>query len=265
MAARAIWKGVVKAGTQSVPVKLYSAVQEQRSIHFRLLHKTDHQPVKQQLVSAETDEVVEYAEVRKGFPLTRGRMVLLEKEELEALEPEDSRDIEITRFVNPSELDHRLYERPYYVGPDGNAKAYFAVVAALERKKKEGIARWVMRDKEYVGSLRAENGYLMLITLRHADEIIAADALTPPGGTQLQQREVKMAEQLIEALHGPFDPTKYRDQYRARVLDLVETKAAGRKPKVVAFRAKKQKDEKLADALEASLAGMKTSKRKAHG
>ncbi len=265
MAARAIWKGVVKAGTQSVPVKLYSAVQEQRSIHFRLLHKTDHAPVKQQLVSAETDEVVEYAEVRKSFPLTRGRMVLLEKEELEALEPEDSRDIEITRFVNPSELDHRLYERPYYLGPDGNTKAYFAVVAALERKKKEGIARWVMRDKEYVGSLRAENGYLMLITLRHADEIIAADALKPPGGTQLQQREVKMAEQLIEALHGPFDPTKYRDQYRARVLDLVETKAAGRKPKVVAFRAKKQKEEKLADALEASLAGMKTSKRKAHG
>jgi len=265
MAGRAIWKGVVKAGTQSVPVKLYSAVQEQRSIHFRLLHKTDHVPVKQQLVSAVTDEVVEFAEVRKGFPLTRGRMVLLEKEELEALEPEDSRDIEITRFVDPSELEHRLYERPYFLGPDGNAKAYFAVVAALERKKKEGIARWVMRDKEYVGSLRAENGYLMLITLRHADEIIAADALKPPGGPQLQQREVKMAEQLIEALHGTFDPAKYRDQYRARVLDLVETKAAGRKPKVVAFRPRKQKEEKLADALEASLAGIKTSKRKAHG
>jgi DNA end-binding protein Ku len=266
MAARAIWKGVVKVGTQSLPVKLYSAVVQERSVHFRLLHKTDHQPVKQQLVSAETDEVVEYATVRKGFPLERGRMVLLEKEELESLEPEDSRDIEITRFVNPADLDHRLYERPYFLGPDGNTKAYFAVVAALEKKKKEGIARWVMRDKEYVGALRVENGYLMLITLRRADEIIAADALQPPGGRALEQREVKMAEQLIEALHGAFDPSKYRDQYRARVLDLVETKAAGRKPKVVAFRPKKQKEDQLADALQASLAGMKTSKkRKAHG
>ncbi len=267
MAARAIWKGVVKIGTQSVPVKLYSGVQDRR-IHFRLLHKTDHEPVKQQLVSAETDEAVEYASVRKAFPLTRGRMVLLEKEELEELEPEDSRDIEVSRFVNPSELDHRLYERPYYLGPDGNTKSYFAAVAALEKKKKEGIARWVMRDKEYVGSLRADNGYLMLITLRRADEIIAADALKPPGGRELAQRELQMAEQLIEALHGEFDPARFRDEYRARVLDLVETKAAGKKPKVVAFRPKKQKDDQLAGALEASLASVKGGakpKRKAHG
>ena len=136
MAGRAMWKGVVKAGTQSVPVKLYSAVQE-RTVHFRLLHKTDHAPVKQQLVSAETDEVIEYAEVRKGFPLSRGRMVLFEKEELETLEPEDSRDIEITRFINPSDLDSRFYERPYYLGPDGNTKAYFAAVAALEPRRKK--------------------------------------------------------------------------------------------------------------------------------
>lgn len=265
MAARAMWKGVVKVGTQSLSVKLYSAVQAQRSVHFRLLHKTDHAPVKQQLVSAESDEVIEFESVRKGFPLTRGRMVLLEKEELESLAPEESRDIEVTRFVNSDELDHRLYERPYYLGPDGNTKAYFAAVAALERKKKEGIARWVMRDKEYVGALRAENGYLMLITLRHADEIIDSEALKPPGGKELLQREVKMAEQLIEALHGAFEPEKYKDEYRARVLDLVETKAAGRKPKVVAFRPRKQKEDQLASALEASLKGMKTSKRKAHG
>lgn len=263
MAARAIWKGVVKIGSTSVPVKLYSAVQDRR-IHFRLLHKTDHEPVKQQLVSADTGDPVEYKEVKKAFPLERGRMVLLEKEELEALEPEDSRDIAISRFVDYEALDPRLYERPYYLGPDGNTKSYFAVVAALEKKEKEGIARWVMRDRSYVGSLRADNGYLMLITLRYADEIIAADALKPPGGRELAQRELQMAEQLITALHGEFDPKKFHDEYRARVLDLVETKAAGKKPKVVAFRPKKQKDDQLADALEASLAGVKT-KRKAHG
>ncbi|HEV7763473.1 MAG TPA: Ku protein [Thermoanaerobaculia bacterium] len=261
MAARAMWKGVVNVGTASVPVKLYSAIVS-HGIHFRLLHKTDKAPVKQQLVSAETDEPIEYADVRKAFPIARGRMVLLEKEELEELEPEESRDIDVTRFVDPADVDHRLYERPYYLGPDGNMKLYFAAVAALEKKKKEGIARWVMRDREYVGALRVENGYLMLITMRHAEEIIAADALKPPGGRELQAREVKMAEQLIESLHGPFDPTQYHDQYRERVMELIEMKVKGKKPKVVKFRAKKVKDDQLADALEASL--VKT-KRKAHG
>lgn len=255
MAARAIWKGVVHVGTLKVPVKLYSAVQD-RSVHFRLLHKTDKEPVKQQLISSETGEPVEYSEVRKAFPITRGRLVMLEKEELETLEPEDSRDIEITRFVNIGAIDHRWYERAYYLGPDGSAKAYFAAAAALERKKKEGVARWVMRDRSYVGSLRVEQGYLMLITLRHAEEIIAADALKPPGGRALQQREIQMAEQLLEALHDEFDPTAFRDEYRARVMDLIETKAAGKKPKVVKFRPKKETDD-VTDALAASLAGMK--------
>lgn len=256
MAARAIWKGVVKIGTLAVPVKLYSAVQD-RSVHFRLLHKTDKAPVKQQLVSADTGEAIEYAQVKKAYPLTRGRLVVLESEELEKLQPDDSRDIEITRFVDPHEIDHRWYERAYYLGPDDSTKAYFAAAAALERKKKEGLARWVMRDKSYVGALRAEDGYLMLITLRHAQEIISADALTPPGGRALEAREVEMAAQLLDALKGKFAPEQFRDEYRARVMDLVETKAKGRKPKVAAFRPKKQKEDQLADALAASLASVK--------
>ena len=261
MAARAIWKGVVHVGTLTVPVKLYSAVQD-HAVRFRLLHKTDKQPVKQQLISSDTGDAVEYAEVKKAFPISRGRLVMLEKEELEKLEPEDSRDIEITRFVDVGDIDHRWYERAYFLGPDGNAKAYFAAAAALERRKKEGVARWVMRDRSYVGALRNEDGYLMLITLRHAEEIIAADALKPPGGRPLAQREIEMASQLLAALHDKFDPTQFHDEYRARVMDLVETKAAGRKPKVVKFRPKKESDD-VTDALAASLAGMK--KRSARG
>jgi DNA end-binding protein Ku len=261
MAARAIWKGVIRIGTTGVPIKLYSAVVD-RSVHFRLLHKTDREPVKQKLVSSDSGEVVEYAEVRKAFPITRGRLVVFEKEELEKLEPKDSRDVEITRFVDPHEVDPRWYERAYYLGPDNDSKTYFALAAALQRKKKEGIAKWVMRDKSYVGALREQDGYLMLITLRHAEEIIAAESLEAPGGRALAQREIEMAEQLLSALHGEFDPTQFHDEYRKRVMELIETKAAGRKPKVVAFRPKKQKDDQIADALAASLAGMK---RKARG
>lgn len=256
MAARAIWKAVVKIGTLTIPVKLYSAVQD-RSVHFRLLHKTDKEPVKQQLVSAESGEPIEYADVRKAYPLTRGRMVILEADELETLQPEESRDIEITRFVDPDDIDHRWYERAYYLGPDQSSKAYFGAAAALEKRGKEGVARWVMRGKDYVGALRVEDGYLMLITLRHAEEIIAADALTPPGGRALQAREVEMAAQLLKALKGEFDPSQFADEYRARVMDLVETKAKGKKPKVASFRPKKQKEDELADALAASLAGVK--------
>ena len=257
MAARAIWKGVIQAGTLSVPVKLYSAVQD-RTVHFRLLHKTDKQPVKQKLVSSATDDVVEYEQVQKAFPLTRGRMVTLEKEELEKLQPKDSRDIDVTRFVDSKDLDHRWYQRAYYLGPDGNQKAYFALAAALERKKKEGIARWVMRDKSYVGSLRAENGYLMLIVLRHAEEIIAAEALEPPGGRPLQKKEVEMASQLISALHGEFDPSQYRDEYRARVMELVEAKqAGGGKAKLKVFKPRPIKEDAITDALAASLAATK--------
>lgn len=262
MAARAIWKGVVQFGNLEIPVKLYTAVQD-RTVHFRLLHKSDRQPVKQQLVSSDTGEVVEYAEVRKAYPLTRGRMVALEKEELEELEPKDSRDIEVTRFVNPADVDPRWYERAYYLGPDGNQKAYFAAAAALERRKKEGIARWTMRRKDYIGALRAENGYLMLITLRHADEIIAADALRPPSGRPLQKREIEMAMQLVRALHGHFQPSKYRDQYRARVMELVEAKAAGGgKQKLKVFRPRAVKEDRITDALQASLAATRGTRKK---
>ena len=256
--ARAIWKGVVHVGTLTVPVKLYTAVKE-HTVHFRLLHKTDKQPVKQQLVSSANDESIEYAEVKKAFPIARGRLVMLEKEELEKLEPKDSRDIEVTRFVDVGDIDHRWYERAYYLGPDGSEKNYFAAAAALAKKKKEGVARWVMRDRSYVGALRAENGYLMLITLRHAEEIIAAEALKPPAGRPLAQREVEMAGQLLAALHDTFDPAQFQDEYRERVMELIETKAAGRKPKVVKFRPKKESDD-ITDALAASLAGMKTKK-----
>lgn len=260
MSARAIWKGIVHVGTLTVPVKLYSAVQD-RTIRFRLLHRTDHEPVRQQLVGEE-GEVVEYASVRKAVPVSRGRLVSLAKEEIETLQPEDSRDIEITRFVAPSEIDYRWFDRAYWLGPDRSSAAYFAAAAALEKKGKLGVAQWVMRDREYVGALRARDGYLMLITLRHAEEVVDAESLTPPGGRQLAKREVEMAAQLLEALHGPFDASQFRDEYRARVVDLAESKAAGHKPKVTKFRPRKQADDAIGKALEASLAGVK---RKARG
>jgi DNA end-binding protein Ku len=256
MAARAIWKGVIKIGTARVPVKFYSAVHE-HTIHFRLLHKTDHAPVQQKLVSSATSEPVEREVVRKAFPVTKRELVILENEDLEKLEPKPSRDIEVKKFVSPESIDHRWYERAYFLGPDTDKDAYFAAAEALRSKKKEGIARWVMRNRAYVGALRYDDGYLMLITLRLADEIIDAEALEPPAGRALDAREVKMAEQLVDALEERFDPTQFRDEYRERVMDLIKTKSRGGKVKVARFTPKKTTDDKLDKALQASLAGLR--------
>lgn len=251
MAARAIWKGVLALGSTEVPVKLYSAV-EPRKVSFRLLHESDREPLKQRMVDPESDEVVEYREALRGYPTDDGRVVILDAEELNALEPEPSRDIEMTRFVPAGAVDPQWYDRPYWLGPDGSTDDYFALTAALEESGRVGIAKWVMRKKDYIGALRAEDGYLMLVTLRHAGEVVSADALQPPGGRALDARELKMASQLVEALAGEFEPEQYRDEYAARVMELVEAKAKGRKlPKKRARR--KTADVSLADALEKSL------------
>ena len=255
MAARAIWKGVIGFGTMKVPVKLYSAINE-RGVHFRLLHAKDKSPVRQHMVDPESGEIVENAQVKKGYPVSRGLFVILDDEELEKLEPKESRDIEITRFVDPREIDHRWYERAYYLGPDNSSEDYAALAAALEKKKKEGVAHWVMRGSSYVGALRAEEGHLMLITLRHAEEVVAVEDLEAPSGRALDKREVSMAQQLVAALEDEFRPDEFKDEYRARVMDLVETKARGGKPKVKVFRPRKTKDTSLADTLQASLKSM---------
>ncbi|HUJ14003.1 MAG TPA: Ku protein [Thermoanaerobaculia bacterium] len=254
--AQAIWKGVIKIGSVRLPVKFYSAVHDE-SVHFRLLHKTDHAPVKQKLVSSATGDELSAGDIRKAYPVTPRQMVILEDEELDKLEPKSSRDIEIKKFVDPDTIDHRLYERAYFLGPDGDSGDYFAAAEALRKKGKEGVARWVMRNREYAGALRYEDGYLMLITLRYAEEVIDANALEAPSGRALNPREVQMAGQLIEALESEFDPTQYHDEYRARVLELIKTKQRGGKVKVKAFRPKKTDDQSLDRVLAASLARAK--------
>lgn len=257
--ARAIWRGVISVGRTKLPVKLYSAVQD-HTIRFRLLHKTDHAPVKQEMVDVEEGKPVDRSRIQMAFPVTRNRLVVLEDEELEKIVPKDSRDITITRFVDPEGIDHRWYERPYYLGPDGDSETYFAAAEALRMKKKEGVARWVMRRREYIGTLLEENGYLVLVTLRNAEEVIDADALPRPTGRPLDKREIAMAEQLLNALVDEFDPSKFHDQYRERVLALIKTKARGGKVKVTKFRPRPTQDEALKKALQASLSKVERRK-----
>ena len=253
--ARAIWKGVIRMPDVELPVKLYSAIEEQ-GVHFRLLHAKDKAPVKQQMVNPATGEVVPPERIRRGYEVEKGVYVELADEELEALQPEPSRDIEITRFVEPQHISHQWYERPYWLGPDGDEAGddYFALARALGERGVEGVARWVMRKKSYVGALRAAGDYLMLVSLRHAEEVVPASALEPPGGRKPDEREIRMARQLVDALATDFDPASFQDEYRERVLELVQTKAEGGTVELKEFRPKRPSDESLAKALEKSIA-----------
>jgi DNA end-binding protein Ku len=259
MAARAIWKGRIRFGDVDVPVKLYSAVKSTGGVHFRLLHEKDLVPVEQQMVNPATGKVVAYEDVRRAYPTEDGRLVMLDEEELAELEPEASRDIEITRFVDPAVITHQWYDRPYYLGPDDSDADYFALAEALRSQQKEGVARWVMRNKEYVGALRLEDEHLMLMTLRHAGEVVPASALKAPGGRELDKREIQMAKQLVSALEGDLDLESYRDEYRERVMELVEAKASGKVLKFPKAPAKKKKEDSLSAMLEKSLEATKKS------
>lgn len=251
--ARAIWKAALAFGDVKLPVKMYSAV-EDRTVHFNLLHDQDMVRLQQRMVNSETGKVVEAGDRRKGYEIERGVFVLLDDDELRPFEPEPSRDIEILQFVDDGAIHHQWYDRPYYLGPDENDSDYFAFAAALEPLEKEGVARWTMRKQEYVGSLRAEEGYLMLMTLRHAGEVIEASDLTPPSGRALDKKEMKMAIQLVEMLKDDFEPDEYRDEYRKSVLELIDKKRTGKKVRLEKPRTRKHEPDSLAAALRASLA-----------
>lgn len=255
MAARAIWKGVIRCDDFRLPIKVYSAV-EDRGIHFHLLHDQDMVRVRQRMANSETDVTVPSDQVRKGFEVKSGEYVTFDPDELAELEPEASRDIPITHFVPVEKINHQWYDHPYWLGPDGDEAAYFALAAALAAQNVEGVCKWAMRKKQYVGALRSDRGYLSLVTMRHVEEVIPSSALNPPQGRKPDPRERDMAGQLITALEAQFDPDQFHDEYRDRVRELIAAKAEGKTVEVREVEDKPQ-ESSLADSLAASLHALK--------
>ena len=253
MAARAIWKGNLKLGAAKVPVKLYSAVQD-KTVRFHILDQKSKMRVKQHMIEPESGKEVAAAEIQKGFEVEPGTFVILGKEELAELEPEASREIEVAQFLPPSQIPPEYFDRPYYLGPDGDQAAYFALAEALQKKNREGVVRWVMRRQPYVGALRAVDDYLMLFTLRNAEEVLSAQDLPKPSGRAPDKKELAMATQLVELLKGEFDPKDYQDEYRERVMEFVEKKAKGHKPRLQLVKSKRKAaslDKVLSKSIEA--------------
>ena len=257
--ARAIWQGKLVVQNHEIDFKLYSAAVD-RQIHFHLLHKRDRTRVQQRMVDEETGKPVPLENAKKAFEAKPGLYVLLTPEEIAQGAPEPDREIKVVRFVPVGAIEPQFFDRPYFLGPTDNSAAdYFALAKALDRKGRAGIASFVMRKHYYVGALISRAGYLMLITLRFADEIVPLNELEPPQGRALDVKEQEMAQKLIDALSGEFNPSDYHDEFQTRLKELVDAKRSGKKLK--AARAPRRRQEgSLAESLRASLKRVSASR-----
>lgn len=226
---RAIWSGSVSFGLVNVPVKLVSATSP-KDVRFHQLHDVDGGRIQQKRVCSVDGEEVAFEHIVKGYDLGGGRYVVVEPEELAALDVAATRTIDIEEFVDLVDIDPVYFERSYYLVPDGRAeKPYALLVETMARTGKVAVGRFVLRTKQYLATLRAKDGVLVLATMLYDDEVIAADDLEVPtaAATAPSDREVAMATQLVESLSAPFDPSKYVDDHREKVLALIEAKADG--------------------------------------
>lgn len=229
--ARPIWTGTISFGLVSVPVRLFTAVRS-RDLRFRQINARTRAPVRQRRVDAETGEEVAYEDIVKGWQTPDGGYVLVDPDELARLDPDASDLIDILDFVDLAEIDPIYFRQPYYLGPasDAAAKPYRLLADAMARKGKVAVARLVMRNKEHLAAVRATDGLLVLSTMYFADEVLTPDddlGLDRLDQAEPRDREVQMAEQLIESLSTEFDPAAYEDEHRARVTAFLEARAQG--------------------------------------
>ena len=248
-------------GLVNVPVKLTTA-QSPKDVRFNQLHDADGARIQQKRVCSADGEEVGYDHIVKGFDLGGGRYVVVEPEELASIDIEATRNIDIEEFVDLAEIDPVFFEKSYYLVPDGRAeKPYALLVETMQRCGKVALGRFVLRTKQYLAALRARDGVLVLSTMLYADEVIDTAELEVPtaADTAPSERELQMAAQLVESLSAPFDPAKYHDDYREKVLALIDAKAQGEiitQPEPVAEAAPVVD---LMAALEASLAKVRQS------
>jgi DNA end-binding protein Ku len=266
---RSIWSGAISFGLVNVPVKLYSAVSK-KTVRFHQLHGETGTRIQQRRVDPSTGEEVAYEDIVKGYEIGKDRYVVITPDELESLDPEKTRSIEIEDFVEESEIDPLYYDHPYYLAPaTGAEKPYRLLLDAMAQSGRVAIARVVIRNKEQLVAIRPASNVLTMSTMNFADEVVPADSLDEvaaaddgDGKAKATKRELDMAEQLIDSLTSEFDPSKYHDTYRERVLDLIERKAAGEEIAVAPEAPEPAPVPDLMAALEASLQEAKGKERK---
>ncbi|MFI8853133.1 Ku protein [Streptomyces sp. NPDC053499] len=228
--ARPVWSGVITFGLVTVPVRMYSAT-EDHTTHFHQLQRGTNDRVRNKRVNERTGKRVEYDDIVKGYEVADGEYVTVEREELAEIAPGKSQVIDVSGFVEATEIDPVYYVRAYYLAPSGDQyeKPYELLRAALAESGKTGVATFVMHSKEYLVALRAAEDALTLHTLHWADEVRDPREELPalPGHERSGSKELKTAQQLIDSMSTPFRPQDHSDTYEERVRALVEAKAKG--------------------------------------
>lgn len=256
---RAIWSGSISFGLVNVPVKLVTATAP-KDVRFHQLHSADGGRINQKRVCSLDGEEVDFSEIVKGYEIHRGQYVIVDPEELDALAPESTRSIDIEEFVELADIDPLYFEHSYYLMPDAvAARPYALLVEAMTGTGKAGIGRFVLRTKQYLAALRPLDGALVLSTMLFADEVLDASELDikTTSDTKPSERELSMARQLVGSLSAEWEPEKYKDDYREKVLELIEAKAEGNE---IAMPEEPERPAPVVDlvaALEASLARAK--------
>jgi len=224
---RSLWTGSIAFGLVNIPVHLYTAL-AQKEVRFHLLHEKDGGRIHQQRICSIDEEVVPWDGIAKGYEISRGRHVVVTQEELEAIDPKATHTIDIDSFAQLDEIDPIYFETTYHVVPqEGAGRAYALLLEAMEKQGRVAIARMVLRTKQHLCAVRPMDQGLVLSTMQYADEIVPLSDIQAPTRASPNERELKLAEQLVDALTAPFEPEKYEDEYRNKVLELVEKKAKG--------------------------------------
>jgi DNA end-binding protein Ku len=250
---RSLWNGTISVGLINVPVKLYTAT-ESKTVHFREVHLEDGAKIEHRRFCSAEDREVPYDEVVKGFEVKQGEYVALEKDEVAAAAGDRSHVVELEHFVDLGAIDPIHYDKTYYAGAgEKGGDAYRLLHDALEQTGRAGLGRFTFHNREYLAAIRPLDGVLALHTMRFADEVVPAKQIKfSAPGRKPSDREIKMAGKLVDSLHERWNPGKRKDEYRKAVLDMIERKAAGKKPRKPREHAPDESPDLMA-ALEASL------------
>src|SRR3982750_1228860 len=217
---RPIWKGSISFGLVYIPVAVYSATREEK-LSFRQLRATDLSPIKYKKVAETDSKEVSADQIVKGFEYERGQYIVLKEEDFAKVRIESTHSIDITDFVDLTEVDPKFFYRPYFLEPQkGGEKAYALLHRALTRTGKIGIAKVAIWNREYLAAVKPDGLFLVLELMHFAQEILSGDEVVRQPAKELNQQEIKMAETLVETMSATWQPHKYKDEYRDALLDI---------------------------------------------
>lgn len=261
--ARSLWSGTLSFGLVNVPVQLFSAVRDQ-DLHFRQLHEKDGSPIETRRVCSKEDEEVPYEEIAHGYELDDGEQVIVTDDDLAAVAPRKTKTIDISAFVDLADVDPIYFDHPYFLVPAGEAegarRAYRLLVDAMAESDRVALGRFVLRTKEYLVAVRVRDGLLSLTTMRFHDEVRPTKGIDT-GGSKPAKKQLDEAIKLVEGLTVDWDPSRYRDEYRKRLQDVVKRKKQGKRITIPEEEEQPAPATDLMAALEKSLAEVRSAAR----